>query len=191
MSIKIHNTLSGKKETFKPLVAGRLGMYQCGPTVYDSAHIGNFRTYVMNDIIRRIFEYNGYFVTQVMNITDVDDKTIGRSQREKTTLTELTRRYETLFLEDMRSMNILLPHRILRATDHIAEMIDMIAMLLEKGYAYPSKDGIYFSIGKSEGYGQLAKLKIAPTSTAMLQERIKNDEYEKENPRDFALWKFH
>lgn len=191
MSIKIYNTLSGKKETFAPLVAGRVGMYQCGPTVYDSAHIGNFRTYVMNDIIRRVFEYNGYFVTQVMNITDVDDKTIGRSQREKTTLTELTRRYETLFLEDMRSMNILAPHRILRATDHITEMIDMIAMLLEKGFAYPSKDGIYFSIGKSEGYGRLAKLKMASTSTAMLQERIKNDEYEKENPRDFALWKFH
>lgn len=191
MPITIYNTLSGKKETFKPLSAGKLKMYQCGPTVYDSAHIGNFRTYVMNDIIRRVFEYNDYAVTQVMNVTDIDDKTLRRSQAEKTTLAELTRRYEALFLADIQSMRILTPHHVLRATDHIEEMIEMISILIEKMYAYPSKDGIYFSIGKFAEYGKLAKLKLDPASSAMLQERIKNDEYEKENPRDFALWKFH
>jgi cysteinyl-tRNA synthetase len=126
-----------------------------------------------------------------MNITDVDDKTIRRSREEKTTLEELTRRYEAIFLEDIHSLNILEPHRILRARDHVKDMIEMISTLLEKGFAYPSKDGVYFSIGKSNGYGALARLdKISATSSGMLQERIANDEYEKENPRDFALWKF-
>lgn len=188
--IHIYNTLSRKKEKFTPLVDGKLSMYQCGPTVYDSAHIGNFRTFVMNDIIRRVFEYNQYFVTQVMNVTDVDDKTIARAKAENTTLAELTRRYETLFFEDMQSLNILIPHRVLRAREHVDEMIEMISTLLENGVAYPSGDGIYFSIGKSVGYGTLAHLKVDAISSKGLQERISNDEYEKENPRDFALWKF-
>ncbi|MEY2664555.1 MAG: hypothetical protein RIT04_363 [Candidatus Parcubacteria bacterium] len=191
MEIFIHNTASGKKELFKPIESGRMGMYQCGPTVYDTAHIGNLRTFVMDDIIRRVFEYQGYFVTQVMNITDVDDKTINRSRDEHTTLDELTRRYEKLFLSDIQSLNILEPHRVLRARDHVKDMIEMISILIEKGFAYPSKDGIYFSIGKSIGYGSLAKLGgLATTSSESLRERISNDEYEKENPRDFALWKF-
>ncbi|MDB5259249.1 MAG: cysS [Candidatus Taylorbacteria bacterium] len=191
MDILIHNTLSGKKEVFKPLVKGRVSMYQCGLTVYDTGHIGNFRTFIMGDIIRRTFEYRGYFVTQVTNITDVDDKTIRRSREEKTSLLELTRRYEALYFEDMESLNILMPHRVLRATDHVKDMIEMISTLLEKGFAYPSKDGIYFSIGKSAEYGALARLdKISATANDMLRERISNDEYEKENPRDFALWKF-
>jgi cysteinyl-tRNA synthetase len=191
MAITIYNTFSGKKEEFKPLMSSRVSMYQCGPTVYDTAHIGNLRTFVMDDIIRRVFEYNGYFVTQVMNITDVDDKTIRRSQDEKTTLSELTRRYEMLFLEDIQSLKILTPHRVLRARDHIADMIEMISTLLEKGFAYPSKDGIYFSIGKAHRYGALAGLeKLGTSSSEQLKERIANDEYEKENPRDFALWKF-
>ncbi len=191
MSINIHNTLSGQKEEFKPLEEKRVGIYNCGPTVYDTVHIGNLRSFVLYDIIRRVFEYNGYFVTQVMNITDVDDKTIRKSKEKNISLQELTRHYETLFLADLHSLNILTPNKLLSARDHIKDMIEMISILLEKGIAYQSKDGIYFSIGMSKNYGELAKLKIEATDITTLRERISNDEYEKENPRDFALWKFH
>src|SRR5882724_2304353 len=139
MQIFIHNTLSGVKEEFEPLKKGAVGIYNCGPTVYDSVHIGNLRTFLMYDIIRRVFEYNGYFVTQVMNSTDVDDKTIKRSREEKKTLQEITRHYETLFIADLHSLNILTPHRFLRATEHVKEMIEMISILLEKGIAYPTR----------------------------------------------------
>ena len=186
MPIHIYNTLSGKKEEFKPIKKGEVGMYHCGPTVYDTAHIGNLRTFVMNDIIRRVFEYENYHVTQVMNITDVDDKTMRKSKEENTTLEKLTRHYETLFLADIHSLNILTPHRLLRARDHVKEMIEMISILLEKGIAYPTKDGIYFSIGLFKSYGKLAGINLNDET----RERIANDEYEKENPRDFALWKF-
>lgn len=186
MTLHIHNTLSGKKEEFKPLKPGAVSMYHCGPTVYDRVHIGNIRTFVMNDIIRRVFEYEGYKVTQVMNITDVDDKTIRRSQEEKKPLAEVTLHYETLFLGDIHSVNILTPHHLLRARDHINEMIEMISILLENDKAYQTRDGIYFSIGLSKGYGELARLNLQNE----VRERIANDEYEKENPRDFALWKF-
>ncbi|MDP3962386.1 MAG: cysteine--tRNA ligase, partial [bacterium] len=184
--MKIFNTLSGEKEEFKPIKEGSVGIYNCGPTVYDTAHIGNLRTLVMYDIVRRVFEYEGYTVTQVMNITDVDDKTIRRSREESKSLEEVTRHYENLFLEDIHSMNILTPHQILRATGHIKEMIEMISILLEKGIAYPTKDGVYFSIGMFPEYGKIANIKL----DAEVRERIAKDEYEKENPRDFALWKF-
>ncbi len=187
MKIHIHNTLTSKKEEFIPLVEHKVGMYNCGPTVYDTVHIGNLRTNLLYDIVRRVFEYNDYLVTQVMNTTDIDDKTIKRSQTEKKSLLELTRHYETLFLADIHALNILTPHRLLRATDHIKEMLEMIAMLLEKDIAYITKDGVYFSIGLFKNYGDLAKIKL----TDKVQERIANDEYEKENPRDFALWKFY
>ena len=190
MNIHLHNTLTSKKEEFKALIEGKVGIYNCGPTVYDTVHIGNLRTFVMYDILRRVFEYNKYFVTQVMNITDIDDKTIKRSREKKISLEKLTRHYETLFLADLHSMNILTPHKLLRATDHIEEMIKIISVLLEKGIAYTTKDGMYFSIGKFTKYGELAKLKIDANDTKTLQQRIQNDEYEKENPRDFALWKF-
>ncbi len=185
--IYIHNTLSGTKEEFKPITKGAVSMYNCGPTVYNTVHIGNLRTFVMDDIIRRVFEYEGYAVTQVMNSTDVDDKTIRNSIAEKKTLLEFTRHYEALFLADIHTLNILTPHHFLRATEHIKEMIDMIIALLEKGIAYPTKDGIYFSIGMFPEYGKLAGIKL----TDEVRERIANDEYEKENPRDFALWKFY
>jgi cysteinyl-tRNA synthetase len=191
MSIHIHNTLSGQNEKFVPLEDGKVSIYSCGPTVYDTAHIGNFRTFTTNDLVRRIFEYNGYKVKHVMNITDIDDKTIKRSLDEKTTLEKLTRHYETLFMADIHSLNILTPSNVLRATDHIKEMIAMISTLIKKDIAYVTKDGVYFSISKFPEYGKLAKLKIGLRDTETLLERISNDEYEKENPRDFALWKFH
>ncbi|HEY4494779.1 MAG TPA: cysteine--tRNA ligase, partial [Candidatus Paceibacterota bacterium] len=186
MSIYIFNTFSQKKEEFIPIKKGHASMYTCGPTVYDTAHIGNLRTFVMNDIFRRVFEYEKYTVTHVMNSTDIDDKTIKRSQSENKDLLQFTRYYENLFLKDIETLNIIVPHRFLRATEHIKEMIEMISILLEKGVAYPTKDGIYFSIGMFKEYGKLAKIKL----DAEVRERIINDEYEKENPRDFALWKF-
>lgn len=186
MPIQIYNTLTGQKEEFKPLKEGEVGMYHCGPTVYDTAHIGNLRTFVLNDIIRRVFEHENYKVTQVMNITDVDDKTMRKSKEENTTLENLTKHYETLFLADIHSLNILTPHKLLSAREHVKNMINMISTLLDKGVAYPTKDGIYFSISKFKDYGKLAKINL----TDETRERIANDEYDKENPRDFALWKF-
>ncbi len=190
MAIKLYNTLTSQKEDFKPLIDGKVGIYTCGPTVYDTVHIGNLRSFLMSDMIRRVFEFNNFFVTQVMNITDVDDKTIRKSKENNTTLEQLTRHYENAFINDIHSLNILTPNKLLRATEYIKEMIDMISVLLEKGVAYQSKDGIYFSIALSKNYGQLAKLKFDATDSSSLKERISNDEYEKENPRDFVLWKF-
>ncbi len=187
MDIHLYNTLTSTKELFSPLKKGEVSLYHCGPTVYDHVHIGNLRTFVFDDIIRRVFEYNDYKVIQVMNITDVDDKTIRKSLEEGTTLEEFTRRYERLFFEDIAALNILTPHKLPRATDHIQTIIKLIQRLLEKKIAYETKDGIYFSIGLSKDYGKLAHLNVDNES----RERIANDEYEKENPRDFALWKFH
>lgn len=185
--MKLYNTLSGTIEEFKPITPMHVGMYHCGLTVYDRGHIGNFRTFVFNDILRRVFEYNGYHVKQVMNVTDVDDKTIRRSQQEKVTLEQLTRKYEAIFIEDSNNLNLLPPHQLIRATESIQDMIDLITVLMHKDIAYKSNDGIYFSIGKSKNYGQLARLSLE----AITQERVTNDEYDKENPRDFALWKFY
>jgi cysteinyl-tRNA synthetase len=187
MPIHIYNSLAEKKEEFKPIKKGQVGIYSCGPTVYDTAHIGNFRTFVLVDTVRRVFQYENYDVTLVMNSTDVDDKTIRRSQQEKKGLLELTRHYETIFLSELHSLNIRTPDKFLRATDHIKEMIEMTSTLLEKGIAYIAKDGVYFSISKFPEYGKLARIKL----DSDVRERITNDEYDKENPRDFALWKFY
>ena len=184
--IHLYNTLSGKKELFKPIKAGKVGIYNCGPTVYDTAHIGNFRTFIMDDLVRRVFEYNDYEVTQVMNITDVDDKTIRRSKAENKTLGDLTRHYEKAFLDDIHTLNIQTPHKLLRATENIDGMIALISKLIEKGFAYKADDGVYMSIEKVKGYGELAHLKLASEKKS----RIANDEYDKESPQDFALWKF-
>lgn len=190
MEIKLYNTLTRNKEIFVPLRKGAVSMYNCGPTVYDTPHIGNYRTNIMNDLIRRVFEYNDYKVTQVMNITDVDDKTINKSRTEKVSLETVTRKYETLFLEGLKSLNILLPHHLLRATDHIGDMIALIEKLINSGVAYKAKDGVYMSIDKVKNYGALAQLDLSSASHAAEHERIANDEYDKDNPRDFALWKF-
>ena len=184
--LKLFNTLTRKKEVFKPLVDKQVGFYSCGPTVYNYAHIGNHRTNIFNDILKRILAYNGYKVTHVMNITDVDDKTIKGSKKEGITLKELTRKYEDIFFQDLSELNIIKPTKILRATESIKEMVALIKNLLEKGYAYKTSDGIYFSISKSKGYGKLAQLE----KTKKSKSRILSDEYDKSNPQDFALWKF-
>ncbi|MFA6314765.1 MAG: cysteine--tRNA ligase [Candidatus Paceibacterota bacterium] len=188
MEIKIYNTSSRKIETFEPLKKGVVSMYHCGPTVYDTPHIGNYRTFIFYDLVRRLFEYNGYKIAQAMNITDVDDKTIKRSREEAVDLKTLTSKYEKMFLDGLDALNIKRPEHILRATEYVDEMIRIIGILLEKGVAYKTSDGIYLSIDKVPNYGALAHLDLSKSDQS--QERIANDEYDKENPRDFALWKF-
>jgi len=185
--LKLYNTLTRKKDVFRPLKGKTAGMYSCGPTVHNYAHIGNLRTSIFNDLLRRSLEYLGFKVKQVMNITDVDDKTIKGSQKENLPLKEFTRMYEDIFLNDLKELNIEKPDFMLRATESIPEMIDLIEKLLNKGYAYKASDGIYFSISKFKDYGKLARIK----KTEDTKSRINNDEYDKSQQKDFALWKFH
>ena len=166
-------------------------MYCCGPTVYDFAHIGNWRTFVFGDLVRRTLEFKGYAVTHVMNITDVEDKIIKRVRETKTSLREFTGKYEAAFLEDLKTLNCRLPHHTPHATEHIAEIISLIEKLVPRGIAYKAADGsVYFSIEKYRGcgctYGQLLKLNFDEMKAG---ERVKSDEYAKESVADFALWK--
>jgi cysteinyl-tRNA synthetase len=186
-NLLLYNSLTRKEEEFKPIKEKKAGMYSCGPTVYNVAHIGNLRTYIFNDLLKRSLTYLGYKVNHVMNITDVDDKTIKGSLKEGLKLKDFTRKYEKIFFEDLDSLNIIKPSHILRATESVPEMISLIEKLLKKEIAYKTEDGIYFSIKKSKNYGKLANLdKITDTKS-----RIKNDEYDKSSPQDFALWKFY
>lgn len=187
--MKVFNTLTKKLQTFKPVNAPHVTLYTCGPTVYNYAHIGNFRTYLFEDLLRRWLKYNGYKVNQVMNLTDVDDKTIRDSQKEGTSLFEFTERYSAAFFEDIDALNIERAEAYPKATDHVEEMVIMIMHLLEKKIAYKTDDGIYFSISKFKKYGQLAHIDPEQMK-AGASGRVKADEYEKDNVADFALWKF-
>jgi cysteinyl-tRNA synthetase len=187
MPVKFYNTLTKKKEIFKPLKEGHVGMYNCGPTVYSYAHIGNFRSYVFADLLRRYLEWKGLKVKQVMNLTDVDDKTIRNSQKEKVPLREFTEKYEKIFFEDLKSLNIKPATLYPKATEHIKEMVAIVKDLLEKGYAYKGDDGIYFSIRKFKGYGKLSGTSLEGLKAGA---RVSQDEYDKERASDFALWKF-
>jgi cysteinyl-tRNA synthetase len=185
--IRLFNTISRKKERFIPLENGKVKLYTCGPTVYDFAHIGNFRTYVFQDLLRRWLEYRGYKVTQVMNITDVDDKIIAGINREKVSLNEYTARYEKAFFEDLEALNIEKAEYYPRATEHIPDMVALIQKLMEKGYAYKGEDGsIYYNISRFKEYGKLSKIKTGQLKPGA---RVKADHYGKESPYDFALWK--
>lgn len=193
MGLNLFNTLSRSVQEFKPLDPnGKIvGMYCCGPTVYDFAHIGNWRTFVFADLVRRYLQFKGYSVSHVMNITDVEDKIIKRVRETKSTLRDVTGKYEAAFLEDMKTLNCLDPHQKPRATEHLPEIIALIEKLLTKGIAYKANDGsVYFSIEKYRGcgcnYGQLLKLNFEEMRSG---ERTKNDEYAKESITDFALWK--
>ncbi len=193
MAVRFFNTLSRSVQEFVPLdPAGRaVGMYCCGPTVHDFAHIGNFRTFVFADLVRRHLEFHGLAVRHVMNITDVEDKIIRRVREAGTTLQEFTGKYETAFLEDLRTLTCLPAHQTPRATEYITEMVELIGQLMARGIAYRAPDGsIYFSIEKYQGcgckYGQLVKLNF---DEMRVGERVASDEYEKESLADFALWK--
>lgn len=187
--IKLYNTLTRKKDLFKSKDK-TVNIYVCGPTVYDYVHIGNLRAYVFSDIVRRYLNYSGFNVKEVMNITDVDDKTIKKSQEEKISLKEFTRKYEHAFIENLKEINVEIPEIMPRATEHVQEMMEIIEKLLEKEIAYKTNDGIYFSISKFKEYGKLSKINKDELKEKA-SERMKNDEYDKENIQDFALWKFY
>jgi cysteinyl-tRNA synthetase len=185
--ICLFNTLSRRKETFTPLEAGKVKMYTCGPTVYDYAHIGNFRAFLFEDLLKRWLKYRGLQVFHVMNLTDVDDKTIKGSQKQGIPLRQFTDFYVQAFFEDIKALNVEAADVYPRATDHIPEMVVLIKTLLEKGYAYRGEDGsIYFSVCKFPRYGQLSHIKIGELKAGA---RVSQDEYCKEEAQDFALWK--
>jgi cysteinyl-tRNA synthetase len=186
MPLRLFNTLSGKVDEFQPLVDNEVRMYACGPTVYDYGHIGNFRTFVAVDILRRHLLQSGYKLQHVMNITDVDDKIIRNSAQAGLSVQQYTAKYQKAFLEDAAALHIEQP-KIVRATEHITQMAEFIAKLVKKGYAYRTDDGsYYFRIAKFPAYGKLSKKDFAGMEDGA---RVDVDEYEKDNARDFALWK--
>lgn len=197
MTLKLHNTLTDKTEDFKPIDDGKVRMYHCGPTVYDYIHIGNLRSFLLADILRRTFEYLGFEVKQIMNITDVgiggnndegEDKILSGLRREGKEITmenmkELGGFYTERFEEDISALNIKMPDELPKASENIDEQIEMIESLEEKGFTYKTSDGIYFDTSKDSQYGKLGKIGKETES------RVTNNE--KKNPRDFALWKFN
>jgi cysteinyl-tRNA synthetase len=193
MALKIFNTLSRSTQDFAPLdpAGKKVGIYCCGPTVYDVAHIGNWRTFVFGDLVRRYLEFKQFEVAHVMNITDVDDKIIKRVRETKISLRDYTAKFEIAFLEDLKALNCRQPHQLPRATEHISDIVALIEKLIARGLAYKTQDGsVYFSIEKYRGcgcvYGQLVKLNFDEMRAG---ERVKSDEYAKESLADFALWK--
>lgn len=183
--MEIYNTLSKKVENFKALKEGLVTMYTCGPTVYNYVHIGNLRTFIFYDMVKRAFKFNDYKVKHVMNITDVDDKTIKGAIESRVSLKEYTELYTKYFMEDLEKLNVDMDIKFTKATDNIDEMQKIIAKLLKEGYAYEAEDGIYFSVSKFKDYGKLSGMKVNGDYS-----RIKTDEYDKDNAADFALWKY-
>jgi cysteinyl-tRNA synthetase len=195
MELKLFDTYTRELRAFTPLKPPEVGMYTCGPTVYDYAHIGNLRTYIFEDVLRRVLEYNGYRVRHVMNITDVghltsdadtgEDRMEKGSRRTGKTAWEIAQIYTEEFQKDLQRLNIQPPHVWSKATDHIAEQIDFIRCIEAGGYTYRTSDGIYFDTSKLSDYGHMARL-----DTAGLQAGVRVEVGEKRNPTDFALWKF-
>src|SRR3989344_2183985 len=190
--MKLYNFLSRKVEEFKPSGktaasnAADVGLYTCGPTVYDFVHICNWRTFVFQDILKRVLTFNGYKVNHVMNITDIDDKVINRATSEKTTIKDLTQKYTDAFFGDLGKLNIIKADKYPVATDHINSMIRIIELLVKKGFAYERDGSVYFSIAKFKAYGKLSGANIKGVKAGA---RVDVDEYDKDNPQDFALWK--
>src|SRR5215472_4916388 len=186
VDIRFHDTLTDRLEPLQPVHKDEVRIYTCGPTVYDFAHIGNFRTFVFQDVLRRFLRSAGYRVLQVMNLTDVDDRIIANAAAAKLTLREYTEKYVEAFLEDMRSLNLEMPEEVVRATDHIDDMVALIERLTQKGFTYPSDGSIYYRIAKFPDYGKLSKIDVSGMKAGA---RGDTDRYEKDDVRDFALWK--
>ena len=192
--IKLYNTWSRKKELFKPISDDCVRLYTCGPTVYNYSHIGNFRAYIFEDILRRTLEYFGYKVKHVMNVTDVghlvsdadtgEDKMVIGARREGKTVKEIALYYEKIFFQDAESLNILRPHVVCRATAHVNDMIEFVRVLVDKGYAYEVEGNVYFEISKFPEYGKLSGI---PIEKLLAGARIEVDK-NKRHPGDFALW---
>jgi cysteinyl-tRNA synthetase len=186
MALRLFNTLTRQKEEFYTVHPGEVRMYTCGPTVYDFAHIGNFRAYVFGDILRRYLEYKGYKVTYVTNITDVDDNTIRGSREEGIALPEYTERYKQAYFEDLKSLNIKPAHIYSEATAHIEDMVSLVKGLREKGHAYENEGSSYYRIASFSPYGKLSRMDMSGLRAGA---RVAADQYEKEQVADFALWK--
>jgi cysteinyl-tRNA synthetase len=184
--IRLHNTLSAKSEAFVPQKAGEVRMYTCGPTVYDYAHIGNYRTFVFQDILRRFLKLRGYKLNHVMNLTDVDDRIIANAAAAGKSIREYTEKFAQAFFDDCKTLSIEAPEHWIRATDHIDDMVKLIQKLQQKTYTYPSEGSIYYRISKFPEYGKLSKIDLTGIQAGV---RVDNDRYEKESARDFALWK--
>jgi cysteinyl-tRNA synthetase len=184
--LRFYDTLTRSKRPFEPIEPGKVGMYVCGPTVYSDPHIGNFRTFIVGDIIRRWLEYRGYDVFNIINLTDIDDKTIRDSGKEGVPLEEFTDRYIRSFFRGVDLLNLKRSTTYPRATEYIPQMIEFIGALVEKGVAYVAGDGVYFDIDKFPGYGKLSGIDITKVKST---ERMARDTYDKEAIHDFALWK--
>lgn len=184
--LKVYNTLTNRIENFNSIQEGKIGLYTCGPTVYDFAHIGNFRSYVFEDLVKRYLMYLGYQVLHVMNITDIDDKTIKKANELGTSLNEVTTEYIEAFYEDIEKLNIVRADVYPRATEHIDVMVQMIEKLEQNGYAYRKGESVYFKIDKFESYGKLANINRENLVTGL---QVDADEYDKDHVQDFVLWK--
>ncbi len=184
--LRLYNTLTNTKEEMKTVEEGVVRLYTCGPTVYDYAHIGNFRTFVFQDLLRRYLRFHGYRIIHVMNITDVDDRIIQNAREQGMTLGEYTAKYTAAFIEDSQTLGIELPELMPRATDHIPEMVELIKKLEARGYAYRRDGSIYFNISRFDEYGRLSKTDFKGMQDGA---RVDTDKYDKDNARDFALWK--
>jgi cysteinyl-tRNA synthetase len=184
--IRYYNSLSRRQEDFVPREPGRVGLYTCGPTVHDFAHIGNFRTFVWEDLLRRHLEWRGHEVNHVMNITDVEDKIIRKAGEKGVDIRAFTEPYTQAFFEDVEALGLLPAHAYPRATDHVSEMIELIRRLGENGHTYASEGSIYFRIGSFPSYGRLQGFE---RDQLLAGARIDADEYTKDDPSDFVLWK--
>jgi len=187
MGIQFYNTLSRTKEPFKEIDEGKVTFYSCAPTVHDYAHIGNFKTFIVYDLIKRYLIYREYQVSHVMNITDVEDKIIRKLSEQGQDLAAFTSRYSEIFFQEMALLNILPADQYPKATDHVSEMVEMIHRMVEDGFAYKRDGSVYFSISKFPSYGELARLDFAGMQEGASGTDL--DEYEKEDARDFVLWK--
>jgi cysteinyl-tRNA synthetase len=186
--LRFHNTLSGQQEEFRPLIEGEVRMYYCGPTVWDYATIGNFRSNIFTDLLSRYLRFKGYRVTHVMNITDVEDRIIALSQKNGVTIDDYTAKYIEALWQDFDALGCARPDIVPRATRHIPEMVSLIEQLEARGHAYRSEGSIYYRISSFPEYGKLSKINFAG-NIAGASERVDTDKYEKEDARDFALWK--
>ncbi len=184
--MRLFNTLGRRVEELTPIEPGHVRMYTCGPTVYNVAHIGNLRTFLFEDVLRRSLIAAGYRVTQIMNLTDVDDKTIRGANAEKLGLSEFTEKYAKTFFRDLEILNIQPAEKYPRATEHVPEMIEMIRELESRGHTYLSDGTVWFRIATFPDYGRLSQIDLSQTRRG---ERVADDEYEKEDVKDFALWK--
>jgi cysteinyl-tRNA synthetase len=184
--IRLHNTLSGQTEPFVPQKTGEVSIYTCGPTVYDYAHIGNYRTFVFQDILRRFLKLRGYQLNHVMNLTDVDDRIIANAAKAGVSIRDYTQKFAQAFFDDCKTLSIEAPEHWIRATDYIDDMVKLIQRLQEKSFTYAGEGSIYYRIAKFPDYGKLSKIDVTGMQTGA---RVDSDRYEKESARDFALWK--